>query len=149
MRLYDKLNQRKQQGETLDMKHITYETLYQLWWKEECTDGIIAELYGVSKKKVTNLRHKWGVKTPETIINEFQERFTGEIPGLDGDVESNAASADVILLLRKINDLNDIELETLRIELARRFSAFSEVKQEVDFLRAVESAVRNFRPRER
>lgn len=144
MRLYDKLNQRKQNGEKLDMQQLSNEGLYQLWWTEECTDVMIADLYDVEKKRVTNLRHKRGVKMPEAILNEFEERFTGEVPRLEDEPQSMSVPADAAVLLRKINDLNDIELESLRMELARRYTAFSDVKQEVDFLRAVESAVRHF-----
>jgi len=144
MRLYDKLVQRKRSGQVLDMKQVTYETLYQLWWKEECTDDMIGQLYGVTKKKVTNLRHKWGVKVPETIVNEFQEKFTGIIPITPEHIEAKVISADGAELLRKIHNLNDLELESVRLELSRRYTIFSEVKQEVDFLAAVKEAVRNF-----
>jgi hypothetical protein len=51
---------------------------------------------------------------------------------------------DKELLLRKINDLNDIELETLWIELARRYERFAAVKQETEFFAALERAVREF-----
>jgi hypothetical protein len=142
--LYDKLAQRKQHGEKLNMKQITYEVLYQLWWKDECTDEMIADLYDVSKKKVTNLRHKWEVKMPETIIREFQEKFNGTIPDEEEDSQSDVVSADAAAIIRKIHNLNDVELESLRVELARRFPAFSEVKQEVEFLASVERAVRQF-----
>ena len=74
MGLYGLLQGKKRKGEKLDIKQISYETLYKLWWKEECTDGMIAELYDVQKKKVMNLRHKWGVKLPDTILNEFRTK---------------------------------------------------------------------------
>ncbi len=144
MRLYDKLHQRKQNGEKLDIKKITYETLYQLWWQEDITDEMVAKLYDVRKKKVTNLRHKWGIKTQDAIVNEFQSRFLGTIPTEEEDLQSKAVSPDAANLIRKINDLNDIELESLRLELARRFQSLSEVTQEADFLTAVERAIRQF-----
>lgn len=144
MGLYRRLTERKNRGEKLDIKQIAYETLYQLWWKEECSDGSIAKLYDVDKKKVRNLRHKWGVKLPETIINEFVEQFDGRIPTLDEDKELKTVSRESATLLRKINDLNDGELEALRLELIQRFPVFSEIKQEVDFLSAVERSVRQF-----
>lgn len=144
MRLYDKLVQRKRNGQVLDMKQVTYETLYQLWWKEECTDDMIADLYAVTKKKITNLRHKWEVKVPETIVKEFQEKFTGTVPTASDPIRSKGISPDGAALLRKIHNLNDLELESLRLELSRRYTIFSEVKQEVEFLAAVEQAVRSF-----
>jgi hypothetical protein len=145
MGLYGKLNQRKHKGEHLDIKQITYETLYQLWWKEECSDGVIAELYDVQKKKVTNLRHKWGVKLPDTILNEFRERFDGRIPSIEEDKALKTVSREKAGLLQKICDFNDGELEAFRLELNRLYPAFSEMKQEVDFLSAVERSVRNFK----
>ena len=144
MRLYDKLRQRKRRDEQLDMQTMTRETLYQLWWQEECTDSMIAGLYDVPRKKVTNLRHKWGVKTPETILDEFEQQFAGVIPDQETAVPSKPRSQDADWLLRKIGDLNDLELESLRLELARRYPVFAEARQEVDFLALVERAVRQF-----
>jgi hypothetical protein len=144
MGLYGQLQGRKHKGEKLDIKRITYETLYKLWWKEECTDGMIAELYDVQKKKVTNLRHKWGVKLPDTILNEFRDRFEGKIPSVEEDKARRAVSREKVVLLQKIHDLNDGELEALSLELARLYPAFAEIKQEADFFAEIERAVRNF-----
>lgn len=144
MGLYDRLIQRKKNGEKLDMKQLTNSMLYQLWWTDECTDEAIADLYDVPKKKVTNLRHKWEVKMPEAIIREFQEKFKGTIPVEEEHSRRKATSADGAVLIRKIHSLSDIELESLRVELARQFPAFSEVTQEVEFLALVERAVRQF-----
>ncbi|GMA63643.1 hypothetical protein NZD89_27620 [Alicyclobacillus fastidiosus] len=145
MRLYDQLSQRKQRKEKLDMANLTHEMLHQLWWREDIADVAIADLYGVAKKKVTNLRHKWGIKTPETIVREFEEKFGGEVPDVEGDPQSPAVSKEGRLLIQKIYDLNDIELESLRAELAHRFAIFRDVKKEVDFLALIERAVRQFR----
>ncbi|WP_436664000.1 hypothetical protein ACOALA_20205 [Alicyclobacillus acidoterrestris] len=141
MRLFDTLSQRKQRGETLDMSAVTYDMLHQLWWIEEIPDVMIADLFGVPKKKVTNLRHKWGIKTPDVIVREFEEKFTGDIPDQTESGEAPDVSAEAAALIRKINHLNDIELEALRVELAHRFPVFSEVQQEVAFLATIERAV--------
>ncbi|WAH36955.1 hypothetical protein [Alicyclobacillus dauci] len=143
MRLYDKLSQGKRYGEKLDIKNVTYETLHRLWWKEQISDEAIAKLYDVPKKKVTNMRHKWGIKSPETIIKEFEERFTGMIHQA-GDDESASASPETNFLIQRIEDLNDIELESLHVELARRFPIFAEATNEVEFLELVRRAVREF-----
>lgn len=144
MGLYEQLKVRKHKGGNLDIRQINYETLYRLWWKEACTDGMIAELYDVQKKKVNNLRHKWGVKLPDTILNEFRERFDGRIPTVEEDKALEPISREKATLLQKIRELNDGELETLRLELSRTYPAFLDIKQEVDFLLAVERAVRHF-----
>lgn len=142
--LYDRLKERKRSGEKLDMKTVNPETLYTLWWREECTDAAIADLYGVDRKKVTNLRHKWGVKAPDTIVNEFAERFEGEISKPGEDEQAKPVSRAASALIRKIHDLNDLELESLRLELGRRYTLFADVKQEVEFLAAVEKVIQQF-----
>lgn len=144
MNAYDKLVQQKRHGEKLDIKLLTYEVLHQLWWEEDCSDGAIAKLFDVTKKKITNLRFKWGMKVPETIVNAFETRFDGCIPTIQEDEKGNSVPKEVAGLLRKLSGLNDIELESLRVALARRFPAFAEVKQETDFIQSVERVVRQF-----
>lgn len=143
MRLYDKLIVRTKNREPLDMRSMTYEELYQLWWKERCTDSMIAALYNVRKTKVTNLRNKWGIKVPETIVKEFDERFPEQIPPFESDLK-RSVSEEAIALIQRINDLNDLELESLRLELSRHYQLFSQVTQEVDFLMAVEKVIQQF-----
>lgn len=145
MNAYGRLLRRKQQGEKLDIKQLlTYEMLHQLWWEEDCSDGAIAELFDVAKKKITNLRFKWEMKVPETIVHELETRFDGSIPTIEQDSKVNVLSKDATILLRKLNGLNDIELESLRVALARRFPVFADVKQEVDFIQSIERVVRHF-----
>lgn len=139
---YDKLVQHKRHAGKLDIKQLTYEVLHQLWWEEDCSDGTIAELFDVTKKKITNLRNKWGMKVPETIVNELATRCDGHIPTIEEDKKVSVLSTEATVLLRKLNGLNDIELESLRVALARRFSAFADVKQETDFIESVERVVR-------
>ncbi len=144
MNVYDKLAQQKRHEEKLDIKQLTYEVLHQLWWEEDCSDGTIAELFDVTKKKITNLRFKWGMKVPETIVNEFEKRCDGCIPTIEEDEKVSALPKEATVLMRKLNGLNDIELESLRVALARRFPAFAEVKKESDFIQSVERVVRQF-----
>lgn len=144
MGLYDTLKKRKQQGERLDMRNITRETLYRLWWGEERTDGDIADLYDVPRKKVTNLRHTWGVKAPETIVEEFVERFPDSIEMADEAEPPKRLSRTASSLWRKIQELNDTDLETLRLELGRRYDVFAHSATEVEFLSLVERIVSRF-----
>ena len=144
MNEYDKLVQQKHHGEKLDIKQLTYEVLHHLWWEEDCSDGDIAKLFDVTKKKITNLRVKWGMKVPETIVNKFETRCDRGIPTIEENEKGSALSKEATVLLRKLNGLNDIELESLRVALARRFPAFAEVKQETDFIQSVERVIRKF-----
>lgn len=144
MNTYDKLVEQKRHGEKLDIKQLTYEVLHKLWWEDDCSDGAIAELFDVTKKKITNLRFKWGMKVPETIVNEIETRCDGCIPTIEEDLKVNKLSKEATVLLRKLNGLNDIELESLRVALGRRFPAFAEVKQENDFIQSVERVIRQF-----
>jgi len=145
MRLYDKLVQSKRNGDIIDSKELTIDVLYHLWWREDCTDGMIANLFDVTKKKVTNLRHKWEVKMPEAIVKEFEERFSGEILPQEDMGKQRMMPRDLAVIVRKVEELNDIELGILRVELAQRFTVFAEVKTEVAFFEAVERAVSQFK----
>lgn len=53
--LYEELVKRKNNGEKLNFDLITYDEMYNLF--RNSTDGLIAELFGVSKYKVTKKRH--------------------------------------------------------------------------------------------
>lgn len=141
---YDKLVQHKRHAGKLDIKQLTYEVLHELWWEQDCSDGTIAELFDVSKRKITNLRNKWGMKVLETIVNELATQFDGHIPTMEEDEKVNVLPKEATVLLRKLNGLNDIELESLHVALARRFPAFAEVKQEADLMESVERVVRQF-----
>ncbi|QSO48828.1 hypothetical protein [Alicyclobacillus mengziensis] len=144
MNTYDKLIQQKRHEEKLHIKTLTYEVLYDLWWEEDCSDAAIAKLFDVSKGKITNLRFKWGMKVPNIIVNAFEKRCDGRIPTIEEDERESASSKEVTVMLRKLNGLNDIELESLRVALARRFPAFAEVKQETEFIQSVERVIRQF-----
>lgn len=148
MSTYDRLVRQKRHGEQPDIKQLSYDLLYQLWWEDDCSDGEIANAFDVTKKKITNLRFKWGLKVPETIVAKIEQQSDGSIPTLEEDQRVSAVSKEAALLLRKLNGLNDIELESVRLALARRFAAFAEIKQESEFLDAVERVIRQFGSRE-
>ena len=144
MGLYEKLKQRKAGGEQLNMKQVTYEVLQRLWWQEECTDSEIAALYDVPRKKVTNLRDKWGIKPVNIMVRAFEQRFPEDIPLSEQTAPVREETQEAVFLLRKVNELNDLELESLRLELSRRYAVFAEAKRETDFLTAVEKVIREF-----
>lgn len=67
--LYEKLVERKNKGECLEWDKITREELDELF--EKRSDSVIAELYGVSKSKVTAKRNKWDIKLRNYVIRDF------------------------------------------------------------------------------
>jgi ribosomal protein L33 len=60
--LYDQLKSRKENGEQLDFKKITYEELYKLWHTESKSDAMIGEIYNVTKGAVRNKRDRLNMK---------------------------------------------------------------------------------------
>jgi len=62
MSLYGQLKSRKDNGEQLDFKKITYEELYELWHTESKSDAMIGELYDVTKGAVRRKRDRMDMK---------------------------------------------------------------------------------------
>lgn len=60
--LYDELNEQKENGETLNLSDITFETMRQLWWTEAIPDSMLADLFNIEKNEFTKYRHKLKVK---------------------------------------------------------------------------------------
>ena len=60
--LYNQLKLRKENGEQLDFKTITYEELYKLWHTESKSDALIGEIYNVTKGAVRQKRSKMDMK---------------------------------------------------------------------------------------
>ena len=58
--LYQQLNLRKKQGETLEWDKITKEELKELF--REYPDSAIADLYNIKKEQVRAKRYKWNIK---------------------------------------------------------------------------------------
>ena len=67
--LYQKLIERKNNGEKLEWSTITKEELEELF--EKNTDRMIANLYGVSQSQVKNKRKKWNIKMINYTIKNF------------------------------------------------------------------------------
>lgn len=59
--LYDKLLKDKENGIKLDFDKISKEDLEQLWRYEYMSDTIIANLFDITKSKVTYKRRKFGI----------------------------------------------------------------------------------------
>jgi ribosomal protein L33 len=60
--LYDQLKSKKENGEQLDFKKITYEELYKLWHTESKSDAMIGEIYNVTKGAVRKKRDRLNMK---------------------------------------------------------------------------------------
>lgn len=73
---YEELKARKDSGEVLDISMLNEEILKQLWWDESVPDSIIADLYDVDKKVITDKRYKWGLKKQECHARYFASILT-------------------------------------------------------------------------
>lgn len=71
---YEELKKRKLNGEKVEWDHITKEQLKELF-KENCSDAMIAELYGVTKSKVQYKRTKWDIKIKSLAMENVLENM--------------------------------------------------------------------------
>jgi len=69
-KLYEELRKRKESGEKLDWNKISKDELKELF-DENIPDSMIAELYEISKSKVTYKRNKWNIN----YISHIQEKL--------------------------------------------------------------------------
>lgn len=60
--LFDQFVTRKENGEELDFKKITYDELLQLFDTEKKPDAVIGELFGVTKGAVRKKRDRLDIK---------------------------------------------------------------------------------------
>lgn len=74
--LYEKLVERKNNGEKLAWSDITREELEELF--EKHTDSMIADLYDVSKSQVKNKREKWDIKLINYTLKSFFSEETNK-----------------------------------------------------------------------
>ena len=74
--LYEELKSRKDNGEVLDISMLNEEMLRELWWDENTPDSIIADLFDVDKKVITDKRYKWGLKQQECQARHFATILT-------------------------------------------------------------------------
>ena len=97
--LYQKLIERKNNGEKLEWSVITKEELEELF--EKNTDRMIANLYEVSQSQVKNKRKKWNIKminyTIKNFINEdFNENLFKNLNQSSKDRLLNKENFDTI-----------------------------------------------------
>ena len=75
-KLYDGLKARKDNGELLHISMLNEEILEELWQDENVPDSIIASLFDVDKKVITDKRHNWGLKKQECQARHFASILT-------------------------------------------------------------------------
>lgn len=109
--LYTKLRADKIHGVVLDFDIITCEELYQLWWKEAVSDSLIADLYGVKKKDVTQKRKQWDLMQYNMIIHDVLTK-NEEIDSYLQTREKTATDK-VKAIIKEIEGLSDNEKEEL------------------------------------
>ena len=93
-KLYDELKARKDSGEILDISMLNEEMLRELWWDENTPDSIIADLFDVDKRVITDKRYKWGLRQQEcqarhfaTILTEYGDALRDTFAEKDKPVE--------------------------------------------------------------
>ena len=101
--LYNKLIEKKSNGEKLDWNTITRDELETLF--EKHSDNMIAELYGVKKSQVTSKRNKWDIK----LINYTLKNF------LSSDINKNLIAT--LKQSSKERMLNKDNINTISIAL--------------------------------
>ncbi len=115
-KLYDDLKARKDSGEVLDISMLNKEMLKELWWDENAPDSIIADLFDVDKKVITDKRYKWGLKKQECQARHFATILTEY-----GDVlRDTFAEKDKPIEKEMDNDKILDELNLIIIELYAR-----------------------------
>jgi hypothetical protein len=78
-KLYDSLKLKIENGEKLEWNSITSEQLEELFCVEVLTDGIIADLFGVEKRVVTNQRKKWDISDARYSEKKAFEIYKEEV----------------------------------------------------------------------
>lgn len=94
MGLYEKLKQRRQDGEQLSLNEATYEEFRELW-DEGVTTKELAELYNTSPGKITYKRRKLGITTKllsleNALSNQQLNKSAWEYVMKTADVDSLA-----------------------------------------------------------
>lgn len=78
MGLYEKLIERKNNGELLKIEDLSAEELSQLYIDERKTDRILAELFDIKPSIITYRRKKLGITFRNAIINQLFHGKTEE-----------------------------------------------------------------------
>lgn len=61
-KMYERLKNRKDNGEVLSLSILDNILLQQLWWEESVPDQYIAELFNTTKENIKKLRYKYNIK---------------------------------------------------------------------------------------
>lgn len=75
MGLYEELEARKKSGEVLSFEALSDAELEQLWWDENCSDRMIADLFGVPKSRVTTRRRRLGLNIRDMCLMKALAEF--------------------------------------------------------------------------
>lgn len=75
MGLFEELETRRQRGEALDFEKLSDGELERLWWDEDCSDRMIANLFGVSKSRVTARRRRLGLNLRDMCLMKVLSQF--------------------------------------------------------------------------
>ncbi|MFZ5898010.1 MAG: hypothetical protein ACOYU7_02320 [Bacillota bacterium] len=146
MGLYEELSRRKENGESLDFNTITYDELFQLWGVEAKPDVMIADLYGVDKKLVTDKRHNWGIKQGEVFGQLFFKLASEEMAAtrevlFEGEQTDKVKKVLAEVLLLPTPEYNAfirllIETDSNLKEMVESAKAFKAMHNAVDRMRA-------------
>ena len=117
--LYEELKSRKDNGEVLDISMLNEEMLRELWWDENTPDSIIADLFDVDKKVITDKRYKWGLKQQEcqarhfaTILTEYGDALRDKFAEKDKPTEKEMDNDKIL------DELNLIIMELYAREVS-------------------------------
>src|SRR5574344_604884 len=86
MTLYEQLLERKNHGEKLDIKTISREQLRQLFYDEQCSNGMLAELFDVTPSVVSYRRRKFGINFYDEIGKDCIKKSMQAIGMIDREV---------------------------------------------------------------
>jgi hypothetical protein len=116
---YDELKERKDSGEILDISMLNEEMLRELWWDENTPDSIIADLFDVDKKVITNKRYKFGLRQQEcqarhfaTILTEYGDALRDTFVEKDKPIEKEMDNDKIL------DELNLIIMELYAREVS-------------------------------
>ena len=116
---YDELKARKDSGEVLDISMLNEEMLRELWWDENIPDSIIADLFDVDKKVITNKRYKFGLRQQEcqamhfaTILTEYGDALRDKFAEKDKPIEKEMDNDKIL------DELNLIIMEPYAREVS-------------------------------
>src|SRR5574344_121848 len=86
MTLYEQLLERKNHGEKLDIKTISREQLRQLFYDEQCSNRMLAELFDVTPSVVRYRRRKFGINFYDEAKNDYIQRYMPSISMINGQM---------------------------------------------------------------